>query len=107
MSISISYTSTTASRIIFSVLELFAFIIGVFGNLILISVLCRDKKLRTKSNLYMILLAFADLLVTLIGIPSGVLIVSFLITFNQFNKFVELLSNCFVIQKKLFAGCDW
>lgn len=60
---------------LFAFLEAWAFVFGVFGNVLVIYVMTRKKKLRRKSNYYIISVATADLLVGLIGIPTSIFMV--------------------------------
>lgn len=63
-------------EITFTLLEVSAFVFCVFGNSIVIYVMTRQKKLRRKSNYYIISVAVADLLIGLIGIPCSIYMVS-------------------------------
>lgn len=56
---------------IFAIFELSAVILSVFGNILVIYVMTRKKKLRKKSNYYIISVATADLITGLIGIPTS------------------------------------
>lgn len=60
---------------VFALLEAWAFVFGVFGNFVVIYVMTREKKLRRKSNYYIISVASADLLIGLIGIPGSIFMV--------------------------------
>ncbi|XP_052465565.1 neuromedin-U receptor 2-like [Carassius gibelio] len=48
---------------------IFIFITGVLGNLLTCTVITKDRKMRTPSNLYLFSLAISDLLVLLFGMP--------------------------------------
>jgi 7 transmembrane receptor (rhodopsin family) len=56
-------------EIFFSILELWSFFFSVIGNSIVIFVMAREKKLRRKSNFYILSVAFVDLLMGLVVIP--------------------------------------
>lgn len=58
--------------ILFFLSELIAFLLTVIGNLVVIWVMSREKMLRKKSNHYVLSVSFADLLVGLVALPSGV-----------------------------------
>ncbi|TRZ02397.1 hypothetical protein DNTS_025765 [Danionella cerebrum] len=45
------------------------FLTGVFGNLLTCTVITKDRKMRTPTNLYLFSLAISDLLVLLFGMP--------------------------------------
>lgn len=60
-------------NVIFVLLELVAFVLSVFGNIIVLYVMTREKKLRRKSNFFIISIAVADLLIGLIEIPTSFL----------------------------------
>lgn len=54
-----------------AVFYIFIFIIGVFGNLLVIYVLAKEKELRTFTNYLLANLSIADLLVLFICVPIG------------------------------------
>lgn len=58
--------------IAFIILESIACIFSVVGNVIVIYAMTREKKLERKSNIYVLSVAFADLLVALVVIPLTV-----------------------------------
>lgn len=58
----------------YTVCEILIGVMSVVGNGIVMIVFCREKKLRTISNLYIISLAFADFLLGLVGIPFSILV---------------------------------
>lgn len=64
------------ASIVVSALESLAFVITVIGNLIVIYVMTREKMLLRKSNIYILSVAFADLLMGLMGVPMSILNVS-------------------------------
>lgn len=55
--------------VIFCVFELILFVSILIGNLIVIYVMSREKMLQRKSNIYILSLAVADLMIGLVGIP--------------------------------------
>lgn len=71
-----SESQETLIEITFTLLEVWAFVFSVFGNSIVIYVMTRQKKLRRKSNNYIISVAAADLLIGLVGIPCSIYMVS-------------------------------
>ncbi|KAG5836043.1 hypothetical protein ANANG_G00250420 [Anguilla anguilla] len=52
-----------------SIAYLLIFITGVTGNLLTCAVICKHRKMRTPTNLYLFSLAMSDLLVLLLGMP--------------------------------------
>ena len=60
---------------VFALLEAWAFVFSVLGNFLVIYVMTREKKLRRKSNYYIISVASVDLLVGLFGIPGSIFMV--------------------------------
>lgn len=75
------------TEVIFNVayftLELVAFFFGVIGNSIVVYAMASEKKLRRQSNIYILSVAAADLLIGLVAIPAGVVNVGELTeTFN-------------------------
>jgi len=63
-------------RVAFVVLELINAIFAVVGNILVFIVFFRERKLRRKTNFYIISLAIADFGVGLVGIPFGIFVVS-------------------------------
>lgn len=59
------------------VLEIVVAFFAVTGNALVITVFCRDKRLRKKANYYIISLACADFCVGICGIPLAILLVNF------------------------------
>lgn len=59
------------------ILEVIAFILSVIGNSVVIYVMTREKKLKRKSNIYILSVAVADFLVGIVAIPIGIMNVSF------------------------------
>lgn len=64
-------------KIIFVLFETIIAILAVTGNLAVIIAFFSEPKLRRQSNYYIISLVGADFLVGAVGIPFGILIVSF------------------------------
>lgn len=65
-----------AKTVISIVIEAIAFVLTVIGNLIVIYAVTRGNKLQKKSNIYILSIAVADLMVGLVAIPVGLLNVS-------------------------------
>lgn len=57
----------------YTVFEILVAICAVFGNLMVIIVFQRERKLRRRTNYYIVSLAIADLLVGCLGIPFAIL----------------------------------
>lgn len=55
-------------------MEFLVAIVAVIGNSLVILVFYRERRLRRRTNYYIISLATADLLVGLLGIPFAVLV---------------------------------
>ena len=53
--------------------EILVAVCAVVGNALVILVFCRERRLRRRTNYYIISLAIADLLVGLLGIPFAIL----------------------------------
>ena len=58
----------------YAVMEALVAIIAVIGNALVIIVFHRERRLRRRTNYYIISLALADLLVGLLGIPFAILV---------------------------------
>lgn len=58
----------------YTVLESLVAIVAVIGNALVILVFCREKRLRRRTNFYIISLALADFLIGLLGIPFAILV---------------------------------
>lgn len=58
----------------YTVIESLVAIVAVIGNGLVIIAFSREKKLRKRTNFYIISLAFADFLVGILGIPFAVLV---------------------------------
>ncbi|GFY17812.1 neuropeptide SIFamide receptor [Trichonephila clavipes] len=56
--------------LIFIVAYVVVFILGIFGNALVIGIVMRIKKMRTVTNYFIANLAFADLLVVIFCIPA-------------------------------------
>ncbi|KAG5680764.1 hypothetical protein PVAND_010251 [Polypedilum vanderplanki] len=63
-------------NVIFLVAEFIIMIIAILGNSLVIIVFIKNRKLRRKTNYYIVSLCFADFLVGIIGIPFCLLLVS-------------------------------
>lgn len=63
-------------QVTFSIVEFSLFLCSIIGNSVVIYVISRDKKLKSKSNYHILSVATADLLIGLFGIPLGVTAVS-------------------------------
>lgn len=57
----------------YTTLEVLVAVIAVVGNAMVIHVFRRDRRLRRRTNYYIVSLAVADLLVGLLGIPFAIL----------------------------------
>lgn len=71
------YQNNYLVKVIFMLLDLCAFVLSVSGNSMVIYVMSRERKLRKKSNYYIISVAMADLLIGVIGIPAILYTVNF------------------------------
>lgn len=74
----IEMTSILIVQILFFIADFCFFVLSVLGNAVVIYVISRDKKLKSKSNFHILSVAVADLLIGLFGIPFGVVAVSLL-----------------------------
>ncbi|XP_041639718.1 neuromedin-U receptor 2 [Cheilinus undulatus] len=52
-----------------TIVYLFIFLVGLFGNLLTCAVIAKHKKMRNPTNFYLLSLAMSDLLVLLFGMP--------------------------------------
>jgi len=59
--------------VLYTVFEATVAIVAAIGNLLVLVVFVQDKRLRKVTNFYIVSLAMADLLVSLVGIPSAIL----------------------------------
>lgn len=57
----------------YAVCEIFVAVLAVVGNFIVIYVFKKERRLRRRTNYYIVSLAVADLLVGLLGIPFAIL----------------------------------
>lgn len=58
----------------YAALEVLVAIVAVIGNALIIIVFHRERRLRRRTNYYIISLALADFLVGLLGIPFAILV---------------------------------
>lgn len=58
----------------YAVMEALVAIVAVIGNALVIVVFWRERRLRRRTNYYIISLALADFLVGLLGIPFAILV---------------------------------
>lgn len=58
----------------YTVMEILVAIVAVIGNGLVIIVFYRERRLRRRTNYYIISLALADFLVGLIGVPFAILV---------------------------------
>lgn len=58
----------------YAVMEALVAIVAVIGNALIIIVFHRERRLRRRTNYYIISLALADFLVGLLGIPFAILV---------------------------------
>lgn len=58
----------------YAALEVLVAIVAVIGNALIIVVFHRERRLRRRTNYYIISLALADFLVGLLGIPFAILV---------------------------------
>lgn len=58
----------------YAVMEILVAIVAVIGNALIIVVFHRERRLRRRTNYYIISLALADFLVGLLGIPFAILV---------------------------------
>lgn len=64
----------TSPNILYTAMECLVAIIAVIGNGLVIIVFYRERRLRRRTNYYIISLALADFLVGLIGVPFAILV---------------------------------
>jgi hypothetical protein len=62
--------------VVFLIVDFGLFCCSVIGNAIVIYVISRDKKLKSKSNYHILSVAAGDFIIALFGIPLGVTAVS-------------------------------
>lgn len=63
-----------ALNVPYAVMESLVAIVAVIGNALVIIVFYRERRLRRRTNYYIISLALADFLVGLLGIPFAILV---------------------------------
>lgn len=68
-----SFQDLQSLPILYSLLECLVAITALLGNLLVIIVFVQDKRLRKRTNFYILSLAVSDFLVGLLGIPSAIL----------------------------------
>lgn len=69
-----AYRSPTPELYVtYTTLEIIVALVAVVGNAMVIHVFRRDRRLRRRTNYYIVSLALADLLVGLLGIPFAIL----------------------------------
>ena len=59
--------------VLYTLLECLVALTALLGNLLVIVVFIQDKRLRKRTNFYILSLAVSDFLVGLLGIPSAIL----------------------------------
>lgn len=59
-------------QVIFAIVDFALFCSSIIGNSVVIYVISRDKKLKSKSNFHILSVAIVDLFIGLFGIPLGV-----------------------------------
>lgn len=69
------YSAPVAAKLnyYYAALELTVALLACVGNAAVITVFCRERRLRKRTNYYIVSLAMADFLVGLLGIPFAVL----------------------------------
>lgn len=60
----------------YTLMEALVAITAVIGNALVITVFCRERKLRKRTNYYILSLALADFMVGMFGIPFAILVSS-------------------------------
>lgn len=81
----------TELNIPYTIMEGLVAFVAVIGNGLVIIVFFRERRLRRRTNYYIISLALADFLVGLIGIPFAVLVSILIINLNSFLIFDTFL----------------
>lgn len=66
-------TNTNELNVPYTVLEILVAFFAIVGNAMVIIVFHRERRLRRRTNYYIVSLALADLLVGLLGIPFAIL----------------------------------
>lgn len=68
--------SSSDLNIPYTLMEALVAITAVIGNALVIAVFCRERKLRKRTNYYIVSLALADFMVGMFGIPFAILVSS-------------------------------
>lgn len=68
--------SSSDLNIPYALMEALVAITAVIGNALVIAVFCRERKLRKRTNYYIVSLALADFMVGMFGIPFAILVSS-------------------------------
>lgn len=58
----------------YTIIEAIVAVVAVVGNALVIIAFCRERKLRRKTNYYIMSLALADFLVGCLGIPIAIMV---------------------------------
>ncbi|WAR28725.1 OX2R-like protein [Mya arenaria] len=74
------------------------FVVGVLGNILVCFAVCRNKEMRTVTNIFMVNLAVADLNVILVLLPSSLLVDTTCIS-------VSILTLCAISIERWYAIC--
>lgn len=91
-----SYESPSEELLLYIILECVVAVAAFIGNLLVITVFIQDKRLRKRTNFYIVSLAVADCLVGCIGIPSAIL-TRMGIPYNAFAGCLMMLSLLIVL----------
>lgn len=88
----------------YAVMEALVAIVAVIGNALVIIVFYRERRLRRRTNYYIISLALADFLVGLLGIPFAILVsLARKLPFSTCTDSENSTSNCF----SRSTGVNW
>jgi 7 transmembrane receptor (rhodopsin family) len=88
----------------YAVMEALVAIVAVIGNALVIIVFYRERRLRRRTNYYIISLALADFLVGLLGIPFAILVsLKTKLPFPTCADFENSIPNCFFDS----TGVNW
>jgi len=71
-----AHCDADALNVPYTVIECVVATAAVIGNSLVILVFCLDRKLRRRTNYYIVSLALADFLVGLLGIPFAIVVSS-------------------------------
>lgn len=69
----VAATESTQLNYYYTILELLVALVACVGNALVITVFHRERRLRKRTNYYIVSLAMADFLVGLLGIPFAIL----------------------------------